>query len=69
MNSPRMSHPVRPDVTAEQARDARARAWAYVFQCWNMKKGEQHELTSDSTKQWTTRTEQKGEDNADLHGD
>ena len=25
------------DITAEQARDARARAWAYVFSCWRAK--------------------------------
>jgi hypothetical protein len=26
------------DATPEQARDARARAWAFVFQCWQEKK-------------------------------
>jgi hypothetical protein len=30
---------LKPDagLTSEQARDARARAWAYVFQCWQEK--------------------------------
>ena len=26
-----------PGATPEQARDARARAWAFVFQCWQEK--------------------------------
>jgi hypothetical protein len=26
-----------PSISAEQARDARARAWAYIFQCWQEK--------------------------------
>jgi hypothetical protein len=26
-----------PGVTPEQTRDARARAWAFVFQCWQEK--------------------------------
>ena len=38
MNSPRMSRPVRPDVTAEQARDARAAAWSFAFDCFARKK-------------------------------
>ena len=27
-----------PSITSEQARDARARAWTFVFQCWQAKK-------------------------------
>jgi hypothetical protein len=27
-----------PSITSEQARDARARAWAFVFQCWQANK-------------------------------
>ncbi len=38
-------------TTTEQARDARARAWAYVFQCWDAKKGEQHDLTTKAVAQ------------------
>jgi hypothetical protein len=26
-----------PGTTPEQARDARARAWSFVFQCWQEK--------------------------------
>jgi hypothetical protein len=33
-------------LAPEQARDARARAWAYVFECWHAKKGEQHVVTT-----------------------
>lgn len=27
-----------PDIAAEQTRDPRARAWAFVFKCWQEKK-------------------------------
>jgi hypothetical protein len=37
MNSARIVLNPRQDLTAEQARDARARAWVYVFQCWREK--------------------------------
>jgi hypothetical protein len=40
-----------PGITTEQARDARARVWAYVFQCWDAKKGEQHDLTTEAAAQ------------------
>ena len=39
------------DTTTEQVRDARARAWAYVFQCWDAKKGEQHDLITEAAAQ------------------
>jgi hypothetical protein len=32
-----VDHRPRPGITPEQARDARARAWAFVFQCWQQK--------------------------------
>ena len=57
-----------PTISPEQARDARARAWVFVFQCWHAKKGEQHDLKGDSTKECTTRPDRKGMHNADLHG-
>ena len=38
-----------PGITPEQARNARARAWAYVFECWQAGKGGLHDLTNDST--------------------
>ncbi len=27
------------DITSEQTRDSRARAWAFAFDCYSMKKG------------------------------
>ena len=54
-------------ITPEQARDARVRAWAYVFQSWYTKKGVQHELTKNSTRE-CTRPDKKGNNDADLHG-
>jgi hypothetical protein len=53
---------LRPNLglTLEQARDARARAWAFVFQCWHAKKGEQHVVTTNrpvDTEKKTTKNE------------
>ena len=45
----RLFQRLHPGVTSEQARDARARAWAFVFECWETKKGEEHDLTKDLT--------------------
>jgi hypothetical protein len=53
--------------TAEQVRDARARAWTYIFQCWQAKKGAPRDLAGTSTKE-CTRPDQKGKDSADIHG-
>jgi hypothetical protein len=39
-----------PNISPEQACDARARAWAYVFECWQARKGDLHDLTNS----WTT---------------
>jgi hypothetical protein len=33
----------------EQARDVRARAWTYVFERWQAKKGDSHDLTNGSS--------------------
>jgi hypothetical protein len=30
-------HPSPAGVTSEQARDTRARAWGFVFECWQQK--------------------------------
>ena len=43
----RLFQRLHPGVTSEQARDARARAWAFVFECWHAKKGGHHDLTYD----------------------
>jgi hypothetical protein len=45
-DAPRVVLHPKPGITAEKASDARVRAWAYVFQCWDAKKGEQHDLTT-----------------------
>ena len=66
-DTPHVVVPGPSGITLEQTRDARARAWAYVFQCWHTKKGEQHELTNDSTRE-CTRPDKKGNDDADIHG-
>jgi hypothetical protein len=39
-----------PNISPEQACDARARAWAYVFECLQARKGDLHDLTNS----WTT---------------
>jgi len=37
MDSPHMVRSRLSSLSLEQARDARARAWAYIFQCWQEK--------------------------------
>jgi hypothetical protein len=37
VNSPRAISRPTSGISAEQARNARARAWAYVFDCWRKK--------------------------------
>jgi len=41
MNSARIVLNPRQDLTAEQARHARARAWTYVFQCFYRRNGKE----------------------------
>ena len=41
MNSAHLVLNPRQDLTAEQARDARARAWTYVFQCFYRRNGKE----------------------------
>jgi hypothetical protein len=41
MNSARIVLNPRQDLTAEQARDARARAWTYVFQSFYRRNGKE----------------------------
>ncbi len=38
-NRARITHPPHLSLTQEQARNARARAWAFVFDCYANKKG------------------------------
>jgi hypothetical protein len=37
MDSPRMVRSPLSSFSLEQTRDARARAWAFVFECWQAK--------------------------------
>ncbi len=37
MSEPHVTYKLRHDDTAEQARDARARVWAYIFRCFEAK--------------------------------
>jgi hypothetical protein len=50
-----------PGITPEQARDTRSRAWAYVFECWDAKKGDSHDLTNGSTAEIATNGSRKSE--------
>jgi hypothetical protein len=54
-------HPSRAGVTSKQARDTRARAWGFVFQCWHAKKGDPHDLTNGSTAEIVKNGPQKTE--------
>jgi hypothetical protein len=46
-------------ITPEEARGARSRAWAYVFECWHAKKGGPHDLTTDATTEMVKNEPQK----------
>ncbi len=49
--APSIIYRPRPGASSEQARDARARAWAFVFQCWQEKqKGRPTTSGPDSAK-------------------
>lgn len=40
-DAPRIALRPNPGITTEQARDARARAWMYVFACFNRRNGQE----------------------------
>jgi hypothetical protein len=66
-DAPRIVHCHSPsDITTEQARNARARAWAFAFECWHTKKGDLHDLTNDLPRK-STRPDKKGTQNADIY--
>jgi hypothetical protein len=50
MSSVRIDYASRPDITLEQARDTRARAWAFIFDCHAKKKAARHGGPDDGTK-------------------
>jgi hypothetical protein len=40
----------RPDITLQDARDARARAWVFTFDCWRKKLAETNNEGEDGLK-------------------
>ena len=53
VSSPRITSTPRSDTTPEQTRDARARAWAYVFECFYRRAGK--EDNSDDQEQFVNK--------------
>ena len=49
-DAPRVTVKATPDITEEQARDARARAWAFIFDCHAKKKAARPGGPDDGTK-------------------
>ena len=41
MNSARVQHGPLTDITPEQARDARGRVWAFVFECFHRRENQE----------------------------
>jgi hypothetical protein len=61
--TPRITLRPHSDTITKQARDARARAWAYVFECWHAKKGDPHDLTNEMVSRAEAVSEdKKGQD-------
>ena len=50
MSTPRIAYPPHAETTLEQARHARARAWRYVFDCYQAKKKAGETSAGDETK-------------------
>jgi hypothetical protein len=50
MHSPRKATTSRPSATSEHAREARARAWAYAFDCYRKKEATRPGSPDDGTK-------------------
>jgi hypothetical protein len=50
-----------PNFSPEQTRDARARAWAYIFERWQAKKGDPLDLTNIPTTEIETNGPRKTE--------
>jgi hypothetical protein len=58
----------RRDSTAEAELSVLGAVYKYVLFDSQARKGDPHDLTSESIKNRTTRTDMKGTDNADIHG-
>jgi hypothetical protein len=50
MTKPRIIHTTKASTRAEQPCDARARAWAYVFDCYRKKEGSRPGAPDDGTE-------------------
>jgi hypothetical protein len=59
----------RPDATPEGELDALAAVYKFCLFDSQVSKGGLHDLTGNSTVEYTTRPDKKGMQNADLHGD
>ncbi len=64
MDSPRITYICRPDVTPQAELDALAAVYSFVLFDSQARRGGPHDLTSGSTKKWTTkpRNERKGKE-------
>jgi hypothetical protein len=60
MSNLRVIHPTSVSITPEQARDARARAWAYIFDCHAKKKTARPGGPDDTTKGFRISEKEKG---------
>ncbi len=49
-STPRSAYRPDPDATPEEARDVRARAWAFIFSCWHAKGGSSATAAQDDRK-------------------
>jgi len=64
MDSPRLTYTPHPDATPEAQLKVLANVYRYVLFDSQASKGGPHDLTSGSTKEWTTksRNERKGKE-------
>ena len=70
-SAPRLMSKLMSGITPEQACDARARAWAYVFSCWQAKQKDIHpeaagDLPSDNAAKEVSHVELSTEDASNI---
>jgi hypothetical protein len=58
----------RPDITLQDARDARARAWAFTFDCWRKKVAETNACEDGSKSSHETKGGQCDLEKNAIHG-
>jgi hypothetical protein len=68
MDSARIVYTPHTSTSPEVELDALAAVYKFVLFDSQASKGGAHDLTGNSTKGCTTRSDQKGKRNADLHG-